>query len=98
MRRSVSTPTPDLPEAAARRVLLVQAFETGPADNPQWTPEDRAWATRLARETTPAGAPPERFLEARAQHALQRLAPRDAGVVRALAQRGRRTGWLLAHC
>ena len=96
MFRSVSTPTPYLPEAAARRVLLVQAFETGPADNPQWTPEDRAWATRLARETTPAGAPPERFLDVRAQHALQRLAPRDAGVVRALAQRGWRTGWLLA--
>ncbi len=85
-----------LSEADARRVLLVQAFETGPADNPQWTPEDRAWATRLARETTPAGAPPERFLVERARHALQRLAPRDAGVVRALAQRGWRSGWLLA--
>ncbi len=85
-----------LPEPAARRVLLVQAFETGPADNPQWTPEDRAWATRLARETTPAGAPPERFLEERASHALQRLAPRDAGVQRALARRGWRLRWLLA--
>ncbi len=85
-----------LPEAAVRRVLLVQAFETGPADNPQWTPEDRAWATRLARETTPAGAAPERFLSERASHALQRLAPRDAGVVRALAQRGWRSGWVLA--
>jgi hypothetical protein len=85
-----------LPEAAARRVLLVRAFETGPADNPQWTPEYRAWATRLARETTPAGAPPGRFLDERAHHALQRLAPRDAGVVRALARRGWRTGWLLA--
>lgn len=84
---------PTLNEATTRRVLLVQAFETGPADNPQWTAEDRAWATRLARETMPAGAPPERFLTERAGHALQRLAPRDAGVVRALAGRGWGTGW-----
>lgn len=85
-----------LNEAAARRVLLVQAFETGTGDNPQWTAEDRAWATRLARETTPAGAAPERWLVERAGHALQRLAPRDAGVLRALAQRGWQAGWLLA--
>ena len=85
-----------LPEAAARRVLLVQAFETGPADNPQWTLEDRAWATRMARETVAAGAPPAQFLVERARHALQRLAPRDAGVVRALAERRWRPGWLLA--
>ncbi len=82
--------------ADARRVLLVQAFETGPADNPQWTAEDRAWATRLARATTPPGAPPQRFLTERTGHALQRLAPRDAGVLRALAQRGWHTGWWLA--
>ncbi len=97
MRRTVSKPALHLPEAAARRVLLVQAFETGPASqldmSPQWTPEDRAWATRLARETTPAGAAPERFLSERASHALQRLAPRDAGVARALASRGWGAGW-----
>jgi hypothetical protein len=95
-RAATRTSAVSLTEAAARRVLLVQAFETDPADNPQWTPEDRAWATRLARETTPAGAAPGRFLDERSQHALQRLAPRDAGVVRALAQRAWRTGWLLA--
>lgn len=74
---------------------MVQAFETGPADNPQWTAEDRAWATRLAREATPAAAPAQRFLDERARLALQRLAPRDVGVARALTRRGWRPVWML---
>ena len=38
-------------EAAAREVLLVQAFETAAADSALWTAEDRAWASRAARES-----------------------------------------------
>ena len=76
-------------------MLLLQAFETGPADNPQWTAEDRAWATRLARENTASTVSPARFLNERARHALQRLAPRDAGVRSALQSRGWRWLWLL---
>ncbi|MDE2566858.1 MAG: hypothetical protein KGL50_13820, partial [Burkholderiales bacterium] len=74
-------------EDAARRVLLVQAYDASPADNPLWTPEDRAWATRLAIETTPAGAPLARFVQERARHALQRLLPRDAAATRLLRRR-----------
>ncbi|MBX3635516.1 MAG: DUF2868 domain-containing protein [Rubrivivax sp.] len=81
-------------EAAARRVLLVRAHET--AETPLWTAEDRVWATRLARETVPAGAAPARFLDERASHALQRLAPRDPAIARWLGRRLWRWTWLLA--
>lgn len=83
-----------LAEPAARRVLLVRAHET--ADTPLWTAEDRAWATRLARETVPADAAPARFLDERARHALQRLAPRDAAIARWQDRRLWRWTWLLA--
>lgn len=83
-------------EAAARRVLLLQAFETGSAADPLWTGEDARWATRVARETVPADAGALRFLDERAQHALQRLQPRDAGLRRLLARRGWRWWWLPA--
>jgi hypothetical protein len=85
-----------LSEAAARRVLLLQAFESNPADdNPQWTFDDRVWATRVARDSVPASAKPAQFLADRAHHAMQRLAPRDAGVRHALQHRGWRWRWLL---
>ena len=83
-------------EAGARRVLLVQAFETGAAGE-QWTTEDRAWATRLTRESS-AGAPPSRFLDDRARHALQRLAQRDGGVRQALQAQGWRMRWVVLAC
>jgi hypothetical protein len=82
-----------LDEGAARRVVLVQAFDS--AEGPLWTPEDRNWATRLASETAGADAAPERFVAERAHHALQRLAPRDAGVRRWLARRTWRPLWVL---
>ncbi len=82
-------------EDAARRVLLVQAFDTGPADNPLWTADDARWATRLARQTTPQGAAPQDFLDERARHALQRLVPRDKSLPRLLARRLWRWWWLL---
>ena len=93
--RIVSKNAFHLDEAAARRVLMVQAFETGPADGKPWTAEDRALVTRLARETTPVDARPERYLDERARHALHMLAPRDKAVARWLDRRLWRPGWTL---
>lgn len=59
----------------ARRLLLVRAFDQ--AAGPLWTAEDAIWASRLAAQTAGPEASPERFLDERAQHALQRLEPRD---------------------
>lgn len=73
-----------LDEAAVRRVLLVQAVEDGDPPASLWSPEDAAWAGRLAGETAaPAGGPeasPARWLEERARHACERLLPRDAAL------------------
>jgi Protein of unknown function (DUF2868) len=91
----MSPPAACLDEKSMRQVLLVQAFDASPADNPLWTPEDRVWATRLARESTPKGARPERFVNERAQHAQQRLLPRDPGAARLLHRRLWRGAWLL---
>ncbi|HVQ04383.1 MAG TPA: DUF2868 domain-containing protein, partial [Burkholderiaceae bacterium] len=79
-------------EAAARTVVLVQAFDA--ADSPLWTREDAAWATQLTAQTLPADAPPERLLAARAAHALQRLQPRDRDVQRWLARPLWRWRWV----
>ncbi|HET7526743.1 MAG TPA: DUF2868 domain-containing protein [Burkholderiaceae bacterium] len=80
-------------EAAARRVVLVQAFDA--ADSPLWTREDAAWATRLATQALPPDASPEQLLDARARHALQRLEPRDRGVRRWLSRPAWRWQWAL---
>jgi Protein of unknown function (DUF2868) len=80
-------------EAAAREVLLVQAFEADAADNALWTAEDRAWASRVASENA-ADAPAQRFIAERAHHALQRLAPREPAVRASLARRLWRRRWI----
>src|SRR5690606_27337978 len=51
--------------------------------------------TRLARETTPSGAAPTRYLDERARHALHLLTPRDKSVPRVLAHRLWRPGWVV---
>jgi len=76
-------PLTTLPEADARRVLLLRAHEAEP-DNPRWTEDDRRWATRAAVDDPAARAGPAAWLAARAQHALQRLGPRDAAAQRLL--------------
>jgi hypothetical protein len=91
----VSQDTLTLPEDSARQVLLVQAFDTAPESQGVWTAQDRAWATRLTRETVPAGTPPAQLLAERARHALQRLQPRHAGVATTLARRLGGPAWLL---
>ena len=80
-------------EATARRLVLVQAFDS--ADSPLWTSEDAAWATRLALQTAPPDASDERLLAERARHALQRLEPRDRGVRRWLARPAWSWRWAL---
>jgi hypothetical protein len=82
-------------ERQARAVTLVQAFESAP-EGPLWTAEDRRWATRAARESLPGDdVDLAHFVAERARMALQRLAPRDANVRRALAARAP-TGVVLA--
>ncbi len=85
-----------LNEASTRAVLLVQAFDSSPPDNPLWTPEDRTWATRLAQQSPAAKSAAPLFLGERAQQALKRLLPRDPAAARALARRLWRPAWLLA--
>jgi len=80
-------------EAAARRVVLVQAFDG--AETPLWTREDAAWATRLATQALGPDAPADRLLAERARHALQRLEPRDRAVRRWLERPAWRWPWLL---
>jgi hypothetical protein len=62
---------PSLPEADARAVLLLRAFETPPA--PPWTEVDADWASREAQRLEGEGATAERFLARRARLAAQRL-------------------------
>ena len=75
-----------LPESAARRVLLVQAFETG-REARQWSIDDRHWATRLARESWAGSELPAQAIAQRADHALQRLTPRHPAIAQALSLR-----------
>jgi hypothetical protein len=72
-------------ESQAREVLLLQAFESVPDDHPQWTVDDRRWASRAAAQAVGAGAPREAFVVERARLAMQRLAPREPAVRRLLA-------------
>ncbi len=83
-------------EAAAREVLMLQAFETAHPASPNWSDDDRAWATRLALQEGSVNAPT--FITHRAQHAMQRLAPREPGAAKWLALRlwqWRWVGWAM---
>jgi hypothetical protein len=81
--------------AAARSVLAVQAFEAG-GESPLWTDDDRRWATRLARESGANKLPAAAALAARAQHALQRLLPRQPALQRVLQAADRLPAWAIA--
>jgi len=80
-------------EAAARRVVLVQAFDG--ADSPLWTREDAAWATRLAQQSAPPEATNAQLLSERARHAVQRLEPRERDARRWLSRPAWRWRWML---
>ncbi len=86
--------TSNFDEETARRVLMVQAFETATAAGSTWTADDRSWATRVARESVAAGATPAQALAERCRHALHRLLPRDAAAARALAWRAWHPAWV----
>ena len=92
MGAPTATSTP-LDEASARRLLLVRACEGAEVPDALWSPEDRAWATRLAVQTVPADAAPARFLDERARHAIERLLPRDASLAPLLNLRLWRPAW-----
>lgn len=81
-------------ETAARQLVLLRAFES--ADAEPWTAADRDWATRVARASLGDNAAPCRLLVERAHHAMQRLAPRDAGVRAALGAQISLLPWSVA--
>ncbi len=56
-------------------------------DGALWSPEDAAWASRLADETAGAAATAPAWLRERARHARERLLPRRASLRRADARR-----------
>jgi hypothetical protein len=87
-------PNMHLPEPAARSVLAVQAFEAG-GDSPVWTADDRAWATRTARDAGAATLAPAAALAERARHALQRLLPRQPALATLLKMGLRPAPWVL---
>lgn len=81
-------------ERSARAVTLLQAFETAQPPSPNWSEEDRAWATRLALQDQTADT--ETFIARRAHHAMQRLAPREPAAAAWIARRlwqWRWAGW-----
>jgi hypothetical protein len=81
-------------EAAAREVILVQAFETAQPVPTRWSEEDRAWATRVALDDAGPGGP-EAFIARRAHHAMQRLGPREPAAASWLARRLWRRHWVV---
>ena len=86
---------PAMNEAAAREVLLLQAFESVSPASPSWTDEDRGWATKLALQGGAAQADAAAFIEARAHHAMQRLAAREPAAARWLRLRLWHSRWPL---
>ena len=85
-------------ETAAREVLLLQAVETAQPASPNWSDEDRAWATRLALQDAAENADEpsdgDAFIARRAHHAMQRLAPREPAATKWLALRLWRLRWV----
>ena len=82
-------------ETSAIEVTLLQAFETAQPASANWTADDSAWATRLASASNKSPSD-ERFIAQRAQHAMQRLLPREAGAAKWLsALTSARPWWLL---
>ncbi len=71
-------------EAAARRTVLLRAWEREPASD-AWSDEDRAWASRAAAQVEGEQATADAFVARRAALAVERLAGRDKRVPKLLA-------------
>ncbi len=71
-------------ESAARRAVLVRAFEREPPSE-TWSEADRAWATQAAANVEGEAARADAFIARRASLATERLATRDKRVPRLLA-------------
>jgi hypothetical protein len=84
-------------EDDARRVLLLQALEqqAAAAAVPDWTAQDRGWATRQAVAAVGERATPEAFVVARAGIALHKLLPRHPAAQRWLARRAWHPAWVV---
>jgi hypothetical protein len=63
-------------EAAARRAVLVRAYERQPASD-TWSEADRTWATQAAAQVEGERAAADAFIARRAALACERLAERD---------------------
>ena len=85
-------------ETAARRTLLVRAYEREPAAASPWSETDRAWATQAAAEVEGERAAPDAFIARRSALAIERLGGRDKHVQRLLNAVTWRPwlGWTLA--
>ena len=86
-------------ETRAREATLVQAFETVQPAPPNWTIDDRRWASRAAAQDAPRPAAgdvghADAFIAERARHAVQRLAPREPAAAVWLARRLWRARWV----
>ncbi len=71
-------------EAAARRAVLVRAFERQPPSD-TWSEADRAWATLAAAQVEGERAADDAFIARRAALACERLAERDRRLPKLLA-------------
>ena len=86
----------ELDEDRARALCLLRACEEGAPDAALWSPEDAAWAGRLADETVSSSATAAAWLAERARHARERLLLRREPLARAYAKRAWGPRWVMA--
>jgi hypothetical protein len=84
-------------QSSAKIVSIVRTIETTPAGGEFWSSSDADWATRLATQEVGEAAAVERFIDARARIAWQRISDRRPDLERALEKRypGALLGWMI---
>jgi hypothetical protein len=82
-------------ETSARKVLLVQALETGLQNNLIWAEEDAAWASRLALTDKSSKDKFEKFLIRRTEYAIKKIEAREPTINKWLSIRLWYSNWLL---
>lgn len=83
-------------ERTAVAATALEAFETVEPRSPSWSDADRAWADRVALDSSSAEAPLDAFVAVRARHALQRLTPREPALARLASPSLRAGRWTIA--